>query len=449
MAIDIQAPNLSGLTAIAGKSAPLNLTPTGALGLQALQQRQANEAALRASALEKMQLQQQGELALRSQNIQRQALALQAQQQDRQGLLANREIELKQKQLGMQGSQFQDEMGLKQQQLAQQGMLGQGALDVDKQRLFQEQQRDMMAKLMSDKKEAIQEKGAFASYGLIAMKQAKSPEEAAQIRTAILDEAVAKKYMSPEEAKRNAQIPISQFNIGLGAQLINIGAAKDYKDAMDANKPQHPSGQTIIKQADGTEIIMNEPTKSVTSEVQKDLKDRELALQKLAPIRNEFKENYFTYKGQADVGMSKIAEKSEGIPGLEFITDKVAGAMTGKDKKERAAEIRDMTKYVNAVEQFFQGDYRKPITGAGAGLDEIKDLRRNFINGEMSPSEFAGALDQVVQKYTSEAEFNKNILKEGLDVSPDLVRQYKQLPQYKDWSEEKIQRAIQNSSRNK
>ena len=81
MAIDIQQPNYGGLVALAGKSAPLNIAPTGALGLQALQQRQANDASLRDDAARRMALQQQGQLGLLSNQTQNRALDLQAQQQ--------------------------------------------------------------------------------------------------------------------------------------------------------------------------------------------------------------------------------------------------------------------------------------------------------------------------------------------------------------------------------
>lgn len=442
MAIDIQQPNYSGLVALAGKSAPLNLAPTGALGLQALQQQQANQASLRDAALRQQQLQQAGQLGLLGNQTARRAMELQAQQQQRQGLLDQNNLGMRQQEFTQKSSQDAAENAYKQQQLSQLGQSAKDQLDLQNRQLAEQTAKDQMVKLMADKKESIQEKGAFASYGLIAMQGAKTSEEAQQIRNEILKEAGDKKLMSPEELKAAKKMSLSQFQNGLKYKIMQFGQVKEYKDMYDIEHPKSASAGGTVTLPDGTVIQTQSPTTAVKTEAMKDLKDRELGLQKLTAIRDEFDPSQFTYAGKVGRGASAVAELSKGTPGLEQASELVAKTVTGKDAEARAANLEKATGYLNSVEQFFN-TYRKDITGAAAAEKELKMLRDSFINGDLAPSQFKGALDQLLVKYTSEAEFNKNILNKGIDTSTDLFSQYRQDPAYKDWSDDKIKRAMQ------
>lgn len=443
MAINIQQPNYGGLVALAGKSAPLNIAPTGALGLQALQQSQSNAASLRDDAARRMALQQQGQLGLLSNQTQNRALDLQAQQQRRQGLLAQSEMDLNKAKLGMQGSQFQDELGFKQDQLAQQGQQLSGDLDLKNRILAEDIAKRQMVELMADNKEKIQEKGAFASYGLIAMNGAKSSEEAQQIKMEILRDAADKKIMSPQELKAASQMPISQFQNALKYKVMQFGQVKEYKDMLDVQKP--------ATSASGTQISFNEdgsiasysstPTQATKSEIQKDIKNNEKASAQIDKLEANYNPDYFTYKGQADIAVSKFAEKSKGTPGLESVSNLAASVMTGMSKEERADFIAKRSEYMNNMEQVFN-TYKNEITGAASGEKELESLRKSFLNGDMSPSEFKGAMAQVVSKYKSEADINKSALTKGIDVSPDIVSQYQSMPEYQGWSADKIGRAL-------
>jgi len=443
MAIDIQQPNYSGLVAIAGKSAPLNIAPTGALGLQALQQGQANQASLRDAALRQQAIQQQGQLGLLSNQTQNRALDMQNMQQQRQGLLAKNAQTLEQQKLGMQGSQFQDEMELKRDQMALQGQQAAGDADLKNRILAEDVAKRQMVELMADKKEKIQEKGAFASYGLIAMKGAKSSEEAQQIKMEFLREAGEKKLMSPEELKAASQMPISQFQNALKYKVMQFGQVKEYRDMMDAQAPAAASSS-------GTQISFNEdgsiasysstPTMGTKTEMQKDIKNNEKAMTQIEKLQKDYDPSYFTFKGQADASTSKFAEKSKGTPGLEGASNLAASVVTGKSPEERAQFIEKRSQYINNIEQVFN-TYKKEITGAAAGEREIEMLRKSFLNGDMSPSEFQGAMEQVVSKYKSEGDINKSALTTGIDVSPSSTG----LTQYlkaKGYSDEEINAAL-------
>lgn len=443
MAIDIQQPNYGGLVALAGKSAPLNIAPTGALGLQALQQRQANDASLRDDAARRMALQQQGQLGLLSNQTQNRALDLQAQQQQRQGLLAQSELGLKKTQLGMQQGQFEDELGFKRDQLGQQATSQAGDLDLKNRILAEDTAKRQMVELMADKKEKIQEKGAFASYGLLAINGAKNSEEAQQIKMEILKEAGEKKFMTPSELKAAAQMPLSQFQNALKYKVMQFGQVKEYKDMVDAQKP--------AKSSAGTQITFNEdgsiasysssPTQGTKTEIQKDIKNTEKAMTQIDKLKNDYDPSYFTYKGQADVSAAKFAEKSKGTPILEGVSNLVASNLTGKTKEEQADFIEKRSKYMNNIEQVFN-TYKKEITGAAAGEREIEMLRKSFLNGDMSPSEFQGAMEQVVSKYKSESDINKGVLTKGIDVSPSTNPGLVQYLKSKGYSDDEIKAAV-------
>lgn len=412
MALDLAPPNYGALASLAGNNnAHLNLPVPGALGLQALQLMQTQKAQQQQAVLEQMRLAQQGQMAQQQQDYQNRQLT-------QQGLLGQSDLAFKQQQAGIQNSLDQTKNDLMSQQLQQTGNFQQGDLDVRNKQLALEQSQLDMTKLLSDTKQSLQQKGAFATYAKMAMDNAKTPEEAQQIRTAVLNEALSNGFVSENEAKAASQMPISQFKNSLDYKIMQYGVVKDYKDMKDAEKTNN--NQTSFSVGpDGSIQYTQAPTSTTESKVQKDLLDREEALKQLGPIREEFNKQYFTYPGQIGLGASKFAEKTQGIPGVGWLADKAAQTLTGgKSEEDRAAYIQNATAYLNKVEQFFQQKYRQPITGAAAAESELKDLRKQFLSGDMSPSEFQGSLDAILQNYTSDAEFKKNVLNKGIDVTP-------------------------------
>lgn len=420
MAIDIQQPNYSGLVALAGKSAPLNIQPTGALGLQALQQVQANQASLRDDAARRMALQQQGQMGLLSNITQNRALDMQNANQQQQGLLAQKEMGLKQAQMGIQAGQFQDEMALKQAQLGQQGSQYQGEMDLKNRLLAEETAKRQMVQLMSEKKQDLHDKGAFASYGLLAMSGAKTPEEANQIRTSILKEAGDKGYMSEDELKAAAQMPLSQFQNGLKYKVVQMGLVKEHKMMVEASKPApDKSGTQISFNPDGSIASYSSmPTQGTRSEIQKDIKNNEKAMSQLDKIQEGYDPDFFTYRNQAGASLSKEAEKAKGIPIWENITNLAAGAVTGKDPEQRAEFLKKRTQYINNLEQVFLA-FKKEMTGTAAGPTEIENIRKSTLNGDMSPSEAVGAMDQLRSKYGTMSSIDKKAISQGIDVTPN------------------------------
>lgn len=409
--INIRQPDLRGLASVSRGS---DLSNLGGLGLSAIRQLQQAQQTQQQLALERMRLQDQSGLGLLANNRANRALDQQKYLTERAQDLQGRQLAQNERKMAMQGQQFQDSLGLKQQALAQQGALGQSELALKEKALQQQQMQKELARLMDQDKAELDKKGNFAAYVASAMENAKSPEEANMIRVEALKNAVKDGILSKKEANQYSKLPLSQFANQAKYQAMVLGKVSEMKAGLDKKQPTMP-GVTIG--ADGSIDIRQEPTTPSRNKAQGELMDRQRALRKLGGLRENFKRKYFTTKGRLGLGASKMAEEAEGMP-YAGVLDTVAGAITGQNKEERAKYIREATSYLNAVDQFFQQEYRKPITGAQAALQELKDLRSKFLSGDMSPSEAMGALDAIVIRYTSEEEYNKNVLGKGLDITP-------------------------------
>jgi hypothetical protein len=279
-----------------------------------------------------------------------------------------------------------------------------------------------MSQIVAQRKEDIDKQGAFAAYGLMAIKGAKSPAEAQQISNAIIQEAVSKKYVSPEEAKSFMQAPLSMKMNMLGAKVMQYGMAAEYK-AMNPEKPQAGSNVEFYE-GGGLKSISQDIAGSTKNKVAGELIDKQVLLQQLGEVRSKFNPELHTYAGQAGVKSAAIAEKSKGIPGLEQASEFVAKKITGLPAAERGDGLREATEYLNGIEQYFN-TYRKEITGAAAAEKELNRLRESTLNGDMSPSQALGAMDQLMMKISGETEFKKNVLRKGIDTTPgDARRQH-------------------------
>lgn len=430
MAININPPNFSGTASVAGRGINNTaLTNAGALGLQAYQLRQAEEEAKKQRIMEAMRLRVQEDMARRQAGIQQGELGLRQQELQQRGLLANMEQDRFKQELGMKDQWFQlgrqddaaklaAEMssrergyGLEERKL---GMID----EENKMKLAMEYQKTELKKMLEEKKEVREEKAAYAMYGLRTMQGAKTPEEAQQIRTEIVKEALDKGYISKEEAKAAGKMPISQFTASLEYKLALGDKVKEFAALQEATKEEKESkGTQVTIGADGTVKYTQSPTTAVVTETQKDLKNKDLALDQLKQLQEGYDPSYFTYRNQASASTAKLAQKFKGIPGLEGASEGVASFVSGMPEKDREKFLEKRSAYMNKVDQLFNA-YKKEITGAAAGEKELDQIRDSFINGDMSPSEFQGALQQVVEKYKAEADYNRNLLNKGFNTTP-------------------------------
>ena len=403
MAINIQQPNYSGLVAIAGKSAPLNIAPTGALGLQALQQRQSNEAAIRSAALQKMQLQQQGQLGLLSNRTQNRAMDIQAAQ-------AQNEMALKSRQLGMQGSQFQEELGFKRDQLSQQGDIAESEIDVRNRALAEKMAEAQMKELSNMKKEDLKERGAFASYGLLAMNGAKSPEEANQYRVEFLKEAGEKGFMTAEELKVASKLPLSQFQNALKYKIMQFGQVKEYKDMLAAQTPKEDkkSGINTITLPDGTQITTSTPTSKVTGDLQKDLVFAEDNLNQLKQVINSVPSNFFGASALKQ-DATTIREWAQGIPGV--------GSIVGPSEKDKG-ELEDFSKVQGKIKNLAMTTIKQlsGLSYTDKQLEFMNDIVPQVGRGAVE-SVFKGKSKNLLEFYEQVKKGRQELLKDGIDLN--------------------------------
>jgi hypothetical protein len=457
MAIDIQPPNYSGLVALAGKNVPLNIQPTGALGLQALQEKYNNEASLRDAALKQMQLQQQGQLGLLSNQTQNRQLDMQQAQQQQQNAMAQNDLAYKQQQLAQQNNQFNQSLNQDQSKINAQGNQFNQELDLKNRILAEQTSKDQMAKLLADTKAKIQEKGAFASYGLMAMSGAKTSDEQQQIRTTILQEAKANHYMSDDEIQLASQMPLSQFTNGLKFKVMQFGQAKEYKDMINAQKAQNPtSGLTqVFDPNTGQLVYSSNMTKPNETQAQKDIMFANDNVAELKQLYKNVPEEFF---GATALGQpaTKVREWAQNIP--------IIGKAIGPS--DEAKKSLESYSGLQSTSNMLSMNIIKQLSGV-----QYSDKQLEFMNQilpQFGPStvksEFNGRAENLLRFFDEIKNNRDQLLKSGIPIgSPeykdqmlnimqnavtkvtsgsDLFTQYRNNPEYKDWSDDKIKRAM-------
>lgn len=423
MALSINPVDFRGFS-LGGSGTP-QLPNIGALGLQAIQaQMQSRDNAAQLAAQERMNMarvRSSDEAMLRQNILERQKMNMQQNQ-------FNQNYKLDQGKLGLLQSQNAAENALKQQQLDQSSALDNQKIDLaaveQKYNMWKEQQRAAqdglkleMAQLAGKKKDELDSMGAFAVNGRMAMNSVKDPNDARVMQLEILNEAEKNGYINKDMAKQMRQMPVSSFKNALEFKILQLDKVKEYKAMNDIQTPKTGSSSSLeIVQPDGTVVKMQGLSGAAQSETQKSLMGNEKALSQFAKIEKDYDPAYFTYANQAGAKLSKEAEKSSGIPGLAQGTELLANMTTGMSKEDRAKFLAKRAGYMNKVDQVFN-TYKKEITGAAAGEREIEQLRASFLNGDMSPSEFKGALEEVVSKYKSEADQYKSALGKGIEVN--------------------------------
>lgn len=443
MAINITPPNFAGTSAIAGRG--INnaaITNPGALGLEAYQMMQASKQAAQQQAMQQMQMRQQGEIALRQQQAQRAEQAQQAQYQ--QGLLGQQAgaQDLQRNAQMMQGQQNAAENAYRQQALAQSGQLGQAGIDVDRQRLFQEAQKVEIAKMMEEKADKLKQKGAFAAFGKISLDRAESPAAAQAVTEEFVKEGLSLGLLDKEQAAQFRKMPIQSRKNTLEYMMMLTDSVGKYKELTEEKK-KGPSRRTYNPDGSITEDFAD-PTAPVATEAMKNIQSGKKILNQFEVIKKGYKPEYFTNLNEAEGWTQAKAERNKGIPVLEQATDLLASVTSGgKSKEERAQALTERKSYFNTVNQTFNA-YKKEITGSAAGVAEIEALQKSFINGEVSSSEAEGAIQQIMDRYKSEINTDKQLLNQGVDTKMDSERftYYRNNPKYKDWSDDKLRRAI-------
>jgi len=426
MSIDVQPPNYSGLVALAGKSAALNLQPTGALGLQALQQQQANDAALRQNAMQQAQLQQAGQLGLLANQTQQQGQAQQAQYQ--QGLLAD------QQQKNVSGAaqaaatlqqtanNNQSKLGMDLLNYQQTGQNQQATQTIAEQKNILDAHKQMMDQINKDSATELSQKGAFASYLLVASKNAATPDAANQVRTDGLKEAVSKGYMTQAQADASAAMPMSQFNGVMGSYIVAAGQGADFKAQQAATNPTTAAGTTEVRDpTTGNVVYRSTTTPATQTELEKKSISQGQMLNTLNNLTGDYREKYFTQYGKFSKGMSETADTYKDAPyGIGTAMDMIAQATTGMNKPQREQYITDSTQYLHSAGQMFQS-YIQQLAGSRVSQDRIDAFERLFANPSMSPVEYRAGMEQLIRDIGKEKGMTDEEIRKGLNTTPPPV----------------------------
>lgn len=208
----------------------------------------------------------------------------------------------------------------------------------------------------------------------------------------------------PEASKPNQ----SQTYQDLVAMGYKPGTPEFEKRWSEAKKS---GGQNISLTVDNGKQDM---TKATESDVQGQILDAEKEMSSLNSIASKYSADFLTYKGRV-----------KAFAGRQFDRAGVESELTSFNAKRTA--------FKNEVNQFFN-KYKKEITGAAAGEQEMIDLRNSIFNENLGPEEFMAAYNQFMEKARKNYELNKRTARTGVDVAVD--------PKYKDMNDDQLKKAL-------
>lgn len=442
MPVQINPVDFRGFS-LGGGNTP-QLPNIGALGLQAIQMKMnSQDQASQIAAQERMnnaRVRSADDAMLRQNILERDKLAQQNSQ-------FNKSYGLDQSKLGLLSQQNDAENALKQQQLDQGNAIDNRKIDLadveqrynawkGNQQLAQDNLKLEMAQLAKKDAKEVNNMGAFAVTAKMAMGKVANPADARTLQLDILNEAEKNGYIDKDVAEQMRKMPVSGFNNALDFKIMQLDKVKEYQ-AM--NKTQNPAQAGTVKviDANGNTIEYSPLTKASETDAQKNLVSDQNLLKQFDKIEKNYDPSYFTYANQAGAKVSKESEKLQGVPIIGQGSEVLADSLTGMNKEDRSKFLEKRASYMNSIDQVFN-TYRKEITGAAAGEKELDMLKASFLNGDMSPSEFKGALGQVVSKYKSDAALNQQNLKTGVQVSPNSSDFYRQGLKAKGYSDDEI-----------
>lgn len=410
MTVNINPPNFSGLAAAASNNTGnVNLPVPGALGLKGLELGLDQENARRQAMLEMMRQRQQSELVLQQQGL----LSRRFEQDPRQMLL--RQQDPRQLQRGP----------------AQPNPVKEA------ENQFLESSKMDMAKLLNEGKDSIKEKGSFAAYAKLAMDKAKTPEEANQIRTEILKEALTKKYIDKEEAVFAAKLPISQFKDRLSYKIMQYGVVHEYNAMADKSKKE--------------EVGVSGLTAPTKTKAQQDISSADENIRALKNLYDNVPEKFF---GISALGqkLTKAQEIGKNIP--------IVGSLI-EPSAEAKESLKQYSKF-NADVQHLALTIIKQLSGvqySDKQLEFLKEILPDIGVFQTRP-ELKGRAESLIDYFNYVKRSRKELLSSGVKLTPeeyetqlldkmekypeedDLFTKYRNDPRYKDASDEDIKEGL-------
>lgn len=369
MALDLQAPNFSGLAALAG-------TRVGGLGLAVPRSNLATGLASGMNA-------GMDRADRRSQMAAQQALA--------------------QQELGMKQAQNQQMMDYRNRALDMQGQMQGRQMEMDERRL-QQQERIAGIKEMNETlklraaetDERLNRRGALASSFIVGYKQAQSPEEQDKIKTEMLGHALELGVIDDDEYQKLDKLsPQSLYNKSL-IDLMVTDKAKDLKSLMGG-----PMGSGALSGD------RQEPAKPTVNEQQKDIASGLQTIKRLEKIGEDYQHDYLTWGGKLK---SVYGNTTSGAPEM------LKNLFYGQEEAEKFAEGR--TAFAAELNQMVAA-YVKSMSGVAYGMKELEMHKQSLVNSGDSPAEFRGKFKMMMDVMRNSMNIRQELLKEGIPVNSD------------------------------
>jgi len=411
--LDIQPPNFGGLAGLAGTRGGVELTNPGALGLQGLQINNSRIDNLQKNRLQQQQLLQQGQSALMENANRRNMANIAADQVNQQAYTADQENQLGRDRLAEMTRQAEAAQNQTNMENAAKNALMNRTLDISESDKKTDNalnaQKAEWAKLLADKKEAIHAKGAQASYGLMAMNNAKTPEEANMARNEIIKDSLEKGYLSKDQVDTVSKLPLSQFKALLGSQVIQFGAAKEMKDVMDAQKSTtNPGDVKMSVDAAGNMTYTKAASKPEQGKLEADLVGADDSIREIKDLVEKAPSNFFG-AGAVKQDATWYKEWGQNIP------------LVGKYIKPSDKDKSELSDY-SAIQSQVKNQSMNIIKTL-SGLS-YTDKQLEFMN-EIVPalgkgaveSEFRGKGKNLLRYFEQLKQNRANLLAQGIPVS--------------------------------
>ena len=416
MTIQINPVDFRGFS-LGGVGTP-QLPNVGALGLQAAQMGMSEQASLRDTAIRQAQLRQADEMALRQNMLDRAKLAQQGQQFNKSLNLDKRKLGILEQQEKTDQLYKQQQLGLSQQQFGlAERELGFKEQQAQKQMAF-EQMKMGVEQLSSQKKEDLNNIGAFAAQAQIALGQETDPTRANLLRNELTDQAVELGIVPKDQAKQLKRLSLSQFKQATGLLAFQAGKAKE----IQALTKEQKGDVSFTVAPDGTVNYSSKPTTSNTSKLQEGISEADEGLTQVKKYLNP-PDDYFGLASTKHSALTKGREMLKVIPGME----------PSKEDKEK---LKEFTEY-NANAKLMIMKTAKAMAGSrfsDTDLAMIEQIMPQVGMGNTRP-EYEAKSKMIEEFLTSLKQSKQKILSNGYSLGT---------PEYDDAMSNEIQSTIKS-----
>ena len=222
-----------------------------------------------------------------------------------------------------------------------------------------------------------------------------------QLRKGNLNDLIAGSDSVIQAAQQAGLLPSSQVRDTRTSDMKEFDLAKQqgfegsFLDFQKQVKAAGAPSTTITNTVNPTE--RQEPTKTVKSQIQKDLLAAERMLFDLDKIADTHSDEFLTTMGRLKSFAGSVLDKMD----------------------SNAFGLADFnasrTRFANAARQLFN-QYRKEITGAAASEQEMKDLLDSMFNEKQGPREFRASFNLFMEKVRANLLLTREKAREGLNV---------------------------------